>query len=145
MGGKIESVIHCDMVIKAPTIIVDGRTILKKGKLCFVDSDWQEAYSNITLSGSPLKTTVSVARSGMDTSLHNQTLSRILRPEPGRVSTCAVGNEETSRLAHDIYSLLPRDGEWIEIKDLSSNNSMDPDAIRRVLHLIWEYGLINYR
>lgn len=145
MGGKIDSVIHCDMVIKSPTIMVDGKTILKKGRLHFIESDWREAYSNITLSGSPLQTAVSVARSGTDTSLQNQTLSRILRPEPGRVSICAVGNEETSRLAHDIYSLLPKDGEWIEVKDLFSNNSMDPDVIRRVLHLIWEYGLIKYR
>jgi leucyl aminopeptidase (aminopeptidase T) len=144
MGGKIDSVIHCDMVIKAPTIMVDGKTILKKGKLCFIESDWRETYSNIVLSGSPLQTTVSVSRSGTDISLQNQTLSRILRPEPGRVSTCAVGNDETSRLAHDIYNLLPRDGEWIEIRNLFSNNVMNPDVTRRVLHLMWEYGLINY-
>jgi hypothetical protein len=145
MGGKVDSAIHCDMVIRAPTIIVDGKAILQKGKLRFIESEWREAYADVSLNESPLQTARSVARSGTEAALQNQLLFRVLRPEPGRVSTCIVGNDETSKLAFGIYGLLPRNSEWIEIRNLFSNNSMDPDAIRRVLHLIWDYGLINYR
>lgn len=143
MGGKIDSAIHCDMVIRAPTIIVDGKTILHKGRLRFIESEWREAYSEVSLNESPLQTASFVARSGTEAAFQNQFLFRVLRPEPGRVSTCIVGNEETSKLAYGIYDLLPKNNEWIEIRTLFNN--MDPDVIRRVLHLIWDYGLINYR
>jgi hypothetical protein len=48
-------------------------------------------------------------------------------------------------MAQAVYSLLPGDGGWMEINGLFSANGRDPDTVRRVLHLTWEYGLINYR
>jgi leucyl aminopeptidase (aminopeptidase T) len=145
MGGKVDSTIHCDMVIRAPTILVDGKTILQKGRLRFIESEWREDHTTISLHGSPLETAGSVARSGTEVSLQNQLLARVLRPEPGRVSACFVGNDETARLAHGIYGMLPGDNEWMEIQGLFGINGRNPDAVRRILHLIWEYGLINYR
>jgi hypothetical protein len=56
-----------------------------------------------------------------------------------------VGDEETARLAQTLYSLLPIDGSWKEINSLYTNNGRDPDTVQRVLHLIWDYGLINVR
>ena len=144
MGGKVDSSIHCDMVIKAPTIQVDGKTIVKKGRLHFVESEWREDHKQISMDRSPLQTAGFVARSGTEASLQFHLLARVLRPEPGRVSACWVGNEETSRLAFGIYNRLPGNGEWLEVHHLF-NNGQDPDTVRRVLHLIWDYGLINYR
>lgn len=145
MGGKVDSAIHCDMVIKAPTIIVDRKTILQDGNLRFIKSEWYESYSDVALRESPLQSASSVARSGTEIALQNQLIARVLRPEPGRVSACIVGNDETSRLAASIYDLLPANSEWIEINDLVDGYKMDPDITHRVLHLMWEYGLINYR
>jgi hypothetical protein len=145
MGGTVNSKIHCDMVVRAPTIVVDGKTILKKGNLHFVESDWRESYHNVQLHDSPLPPARQAARSGTEVSLTNHTLARVLRPEPGRVSNCYVGDEETARLAQTLYSLLPIDGSWKEINSLYTNNGRDPDTIQRVLHLIWDYGLINVR
>jgi leucyl aminopeptidase (aminopeptidase T) len=145
MGGMIDSAIHCDMVIVAPTIVVDGKTILDEGKLRFIESEWYEDYAEVALDRSPLGSAVSVARSGTEIALQNQLLGRVLRPEPGRVSNCMIGNHETSRLAAILYGLLPSDSEWIGINNLADHNQMDLDITRRVLHLMWEYGLINYR
>jgi hypothetical protein len=145
MGGMVESAIHCDMVIEAPTIIVDGKTILVGGKLRFIESEWYEDYAEVALDGSPLGSAGFVARTGTETALQSQLLARVLRPEPGRVSNCMVGNHETSRLAASLYSLLPADSEWIDINNLADHNQMNLDIARRVLHLMWEYGLINYR
>jgi len=144
MGGQVMSAIHCDMVIKSPTIIVDGKTILQEGRLHFKESEWQEAYLDVALEGSPLQTASRVARSGTEASTQNQLLARVLRPEPGRVSTCLVGNDETSRLACSIYNSLPGNNEWLEISRLTAHNGVSPDSIRRILHLIWEHGLINH-
>lgn len=145
MGGTIESKIHCDMVVRSPTIIVNGRTILQKGRLRYIESEWRETYRDVLLDESPLQAARFVARSGTEASSQSQLLARVLRPEPGRISACYVGDDETARLAHAIYSLLPSDSEWMEIKELFTDNGRDPDITRRVLHLIWEYGLINYR
>jgi leucyl aminopeptidase (aminopeptidase T) len=145
MGGLVNSKIHCDMVVRAPTIIVDGKTIVKKGKLHFVDAEWRESYREVLLQESPLWTAHYVSRSGTEASFNNHHLARILRPEPGRVSSCPVGNDETARLAQTIYSILPGDSTWSEIKGLIAKSENDPDTVRKVLHLIWEYGLINYR
>ncbi|RPJ26010.1 MAG: hypothetical protein EHM33_13095 [Chloroflexi bacterium] len=145
MGGRVDSAIHCDMVIKAPTIIVDGKTLVHRGRLRFMESEWRESYTQVSLLESPLQAATSVARSGTEAVSQNHLLSRVLRPEPGRVSACFIGNDETSKLAHGLYGLLPRDSEWMEISDLFGSSNSDPDTVRRVLHLVWEYGLINYR
>jgi hypothetical protein len=145
MGGLVNSKIHCDMVVRAPTIIVDGKTIVKRGRLHFVDAEWRESYREVLLQESPLRTARYVSRSGTEASFNNHHLARILRPEPGRVSSCPVGDDEAARLAQTIYAMLPGDSTWLEIKGLISKRDNDPDTVRRVLHLIWEYGLINYR
>jgi len=145
MGGLIDSKIHCDMVVRAPTIIVDGKTIVRRGRLHFVDAEWRESFRDVSLQESPLRTARHVSRSGTETSLNNHHLARILRPEPGRVSSCPVGDDETARLAQRIYAILPGDSAWLDIQRLYSEGEIDPDTIRQVLHLIWAYGLINYR
>ncbi len=43
------------------------------------------------------------------------------------------------------YAMLPGDSTWLEIQNLVAKSDNDPDTVRQVLHLIWEYGLINYR
>ena len=145
MGGIVNSKIHCDMVVRAPTILVDGTTIVKNGKLRFADIEWRESYRDVSLPGSPLHAACDVSRSGTEASFSNHHLARILRPEPGRVSACPVGDDETARLAQTIYTTLPGDSSWMKLENLVSANGHNPDTVRRVLHLIWEYGLINYR
>jgi len=145
MGGRVDSVIHCDMVVRSPTILVDGKAIIQKGGVRFVKSEWCEDYARVSLAESPLQTATFIARSGTESSSQNQLLARVLRPEPGRVSTCYVGDEQTSRLAHGLYSQLPKGSEWFEIENLSTVDGQDLQDVRRLLHLLWEYGLINYR
>lgn len=142
MGGSVDSAIHCDMVITSPTIEVDEKIILQDGNLRFVESEWLESYSSVALHESPLKLTGFVARSGIEVDSKNQQLARVLRPEPGRVSQCMVGDNETSRLAASIYNLLSVHSEWANVNDLATRNNLKPDVTRRVLHLMWEYGLI---
>lgn len=145
MGGYVSSQIHCDLVVRAPTILVDGRPIVEKGRLCSIESEWRESYRSVRLENRLLQTAGYVSRSGVEVSSPGQPLARILRPEPGRVSPCYVGDDETARLAQTIYGLLPIDGAWKEINSLFNSNGRDPHTVRRVLHLISEYGLINVR
>jgi hypothetical protein len=145
MGGNVESSIHCDMVINSPTILIDGKTILERGNLCFSEKDWHENHTAVSLAESPLSAAQEVTRSGIETVVDNHQLLRIMRPEPGRVATCPIGDNETSRLARDIFGHLPREGEWIAIDELASDTDLDPRTTLCVLHILWDYEIINYR
>lgn len=145
MGGITKSVIHCDMVVKAPIIIVDGKTILDQGEIHFVESEWQENYEGISLKGSPVKEAIEASRSGTQADSYGRRLQRILRSEPGRVSACFVGNDDTSRLAYALYTNLSVEGEWISITKLAKQSRVDEETARRVLHVLWAYSLVRLR
>jgi leucyl aminopeptidase (aminopeptidase T) len=143
MGGTVDATIHCDMVVKAPTIVIDGKTILKRGELRFVESEWHETYSEIDLEESPVSAAAAVARSGVQVDeTSNGRLQRVLRSEPGRVFTYSVGDDRTAQLAHALYSLLPDDGGWLPIEEIATDAEMNAEIVRRILHVIWSYDLI---
>jgi leucyl aminopeptidase (aminopeptidase T) len=146
MGGHVEASIHCDLVMRMPTVIIDGKTILERGRLRFVESEWRESYASVPLEQSPLRTASQVARSGVQASAStDRRLQRILRPEPGRVSACFVGDDETARLAHRLYDLIPNEGGWLPVDDLALVADLSLELVRRTLHVMWTYYLIRFR
>jgi hypothetical protein len=146
MGGTIHASIHCDLVTHAPTITIDGKTVVDRGRLRFVESEWHEHHAGVALSDSPLRTAQKVARSGIQTAADSDgRLQRVLRPEPGRVSACFVGDYETSRLAHTLYTLIPDEGDWLPVEDLAIVTDLNADLVRRLLHVMWRYGLVRFR
>jgi leucyl aminopeptidase (aminopeptidase T) len=143
MGGLVKASIHCDMVTCNPTIRIDGKKVLDRGNLCYSARDWHERHSQVSLEESPLRMAVKVARSGVQASgAPDGRLQRILRPEPGRVSACFVGDAQTAQFARALYSLVPREGGGVEIDLLAAQANMDSELTRRVLHVLWRYDLI---
>jgi hypothetical protein len=145
MGGTIDASIHCDMVLRAPTILVDGKVLVDRGELRFVESDWRERYGQVDLGSSPLRVASRVTRSGVQVNTTTDgRLQRVLRPEPGRVSNCFVGDDETARLARRLFALIPDDGEWLAVEKLIARAGLDPEVARQVLHVLWTYHIIRY-
>jgi hypothetical protein len=130
------------MVVKSPSIIIDGKTILDHGRMHFVESEWRENYEKISLEGSPVRKAVNVSRSGTEADFYGKRLQRILRPEPGRVSTCFVGDDDTSRLAYALYANIPPDDKEISIGSLARKSKIDEESTRRILHVMQDYSLI---
>jgi len=146
MGGRVTSAIHCDMVTRSATVRVDGVTVIDRGHLSSAASNWQENHAQIRLEGSPLATAAQVARSGVQAAVSGDyRLQRLLRPEPGRVSTCPVGDDATAWLANSIYNLLPADNGWCGLDALAGRAKLDRKVAQHVLHVMWVYGLINAR
>lgn len=146
MGGIAQATIHCDMVSRAPSVLIDGKTVMDHGQLSLRESDWQEHHADVPLEDSPLATAVETALSGIQAiGSPGGRLQRVLRPAPGRVSNCFVGDHETSQLANVLYHSLPQEGDWLPIDKLVSRASLEPELIRRVLHVLWSYDLIRVR
>ncbi len=146
MGGRTKASIHCDLVIRRPILAVDRRTLLDRGRLRFVPAEWHETAAQVTLQSSPLRTAKEVSRSGVQGQrAADGRLHRVLRPEPGRVSTCAIGDDDTAALAGTLYEVLPDEGDWLPIAELAGYSSADADLVRRVLHVMCSYGLVRHR
>jgi hypothetical protein len=125
---------------------VDGVTILDRGRLCVSGADWRENHAQVRLDDSPLATASQVARSGVQAaSSADHRLQRVLRPEPGRVSACYVGDDSTAWLADSLYSLLPVESGWTSIDALATRANLNRKTVRSTLHVMWSYGLINIR
>jgi leucyl aminopeptidase (aminopeptidase T) len=143
MGGLIDASIHCDMVTCQPTMQIDGKILLDRGHLAYIESEWHEHYSRVSLTESPLQDATTVARSGVQASRSaDGRLQRMLRPEPGRLSTCFVGNPETARMAYRVYHLLPDGGQDIALDKVAARAGMDAAVARQVLHVLWTYDLV---
>lgn len=146
MGGAVSASIHCDMVTRRPTILIDGKTVIDRGGLTLKASDWHDNHAQVVLDDSPLRTAQLVARSGVQAGgAEDGRLQRVLRPEPGRVSACFVGDRETSRFAYALYAFMPDDGDWLQVEDLAAVTDLQSDFVRRLLHVMWRYGLIRFR
>jgi hypothetical protein len=146
MGGTVQASIHCDMVTRQPSLLIDGKLVVDRGSLHYVSSEWHEHHADVTLEDSPLGTAAQVARSGIQAGESSDgRLQRVLRPEPGRVSGCFVGDGRTAQLARSLYGLMPDEGDWLAVDDLARRAGMEDDLARRLLHVMWRYDLVQVR
>lgn len=142
MGGRIESKIHCDMVITGPSLEVDGKPVIRRGALCVADEDWLEDFAAVPLADSPLREQSELARTGVDAELGDGHLRRVFRSETGRVARAQVGTPETARLAAALYAQLPANAYSIPLGRLVAQARLSRETARRVLHVMQRYGLV---
>jgi leucyl aminopeptidase (aminopeptidase T) len=143
MGGTVYSTIHCDMVTRQPTILIDGKVVVELGELRYSEAAWHDHQAEVALEDSPLISAVWVARSGVQArSSSDGRLQRMLRPEPGRLSACYVGDAQTARFASTLFSLIPPEGHEVPIEELAKQANLDSDLTRRVLHVLQRYELV---
>ena len=143
MGGMVYSTIHCDMVVRQPTLLVDGKVLLKEGILTYSEPVWHDRHTEVSLEDSLLRVAERVARSGVQArSAPDGRLQRVLRPEPGRLSACFVGDSQTSQFAQALYALIPAQDDGVRITELAGQANMDVDLARRVLHILHSYDLV---
>jgi leucyl aminopeptidase (aminopeptidase T) len=146
MGGIVASSIHCDMITLAPTILADGKTVVERGQLAYRPADWHEHHGSVSLGDSPWQTATAVARSGVQASrAPDGRLQRVLRPEPGRVSACFVGDYETAQLASTLYDLIPDASDWLSVERLAAQAGLKVNQVRSLLHIMSSYDLLRYR
>ena len=143
MGGTVKAAIHCDAVTRAPTVRVDDKIVIDRGRLVRDEAAWLEHFGQVSLESSPMRTASRIARSGVQAHhTRDSRLQRVLRSEPGRVSACSVGNAATAGLADRLYRHLPDSGDPVPLPDLARQAGIDTGVARKVLHVMWEYDLV---
>jgi leucyl aminopeptidase (aminopeptidase T) len=146
LGGTVQASIHCDLVVRRPGLLVDGKTVVEGGNLAYSEAHWHEHYKHVSPATSPWFAAGQVARSGIQVATSaDGRLQRLLRSQPGRVSACFVGEPKTALLAQTLYEHLPVGGEWVAIDRLASRAGLSAGVARRVLHIMADYELVMSR
>lgn len=139
MGGTLMSQVHCDMVCLHPTVFVDDKTILADGKIVLKESDWREDHRTLPVTWNLQTRVMPTAVDGrVDT---EGRLQRLWDTSSGRVCAVPVGNEESTRLAAQVWRTL-RARESISIRDLARGlHGIDERTVLQLVHLLELYGL----
>lgn len=110
LGGTVDSVIHCDLVIEEPTITVDGKPILTRGQWDLRPEDWLLDHRRVTPPDGWWESMRAVRSSGSRAERENGLLYRLWSSRSGRRSRLPVGRDGTARLAQKLYGLLHEKG-----------------------------------
>ena len=144
MGGKVNATIHCDLVVKKPSILIDGSPILETGEIVIRPTDWLDDFQKVDLAHSLLQDASRVCRSEGQTEVVQKQLVRILHSEPGRLVHYPVGNPETARLAARLFRYLPDGDAWVDVQQLIARSHMDAGTVRKLLHVMKDYAVIEH-
>jgi hypothetical protein len=142
MGGTVNSTIHCDMVVRKPSILIDGKAILKHGKIVIDDLDWLEDYRQVDIAASPLAGASRICRSGEQVDVLDDKLVRTLRSEPGRITRYPMGNLETSELTARLWNHLPAENTWVDIDKIVLHSGLERADVMKLLHVMYVYEVI---
>lgn len=113
LGGDVDSVIHCAMTVKKPTVYVNGRLIMKRGDWRINETDWRLDHRTVTVPVGWWDSMGQIVRSGARTERELGRLTCVWNAGRGRWDNAAIGGEQTARLAARVYDLLPENGSPI--------------------------------
>jgi hypothetical protein len=152
LGGDVESVIHCDMTTREPTVTLDGKPILEKGRWRLNVTDWR-LDAAILDPPEPWQRNLShVQRSGLRAARDNPQgtagSGRLLyrwNDGRGRWNTTPVGSDATARSAARLYDLIPEGGGVIPFPELvrrAASAGIEQEQLVRLLWVLRRYDLV---
>jgi hypothetical protein len=143
MGGQVDASIHCDLVTQAPSLRIDGKSILERGRNSLVDADWRQSYRSIDPAARGFSLSTRATRSGVRVEETREgRLRRLLHSEPGIVTSCLIGDDETAQLAFLLYDYLPIDGRSVSAAELAGLAGLPVGLLLAVLAVMDEYNLL---
>jgi len=145
LGGDVDSVIHCDMIAKKPTVYISGRLILKKGDWRINETDWRLDHRNVAVPVGWWERVTHFGRSGVRTARENGRLVCVWNAGRGRWDSTPVGQDHTARLAAIAYDLLPETGGVVAKDRLVLGSSLAGVPVTSLPGLLWimqQYDLV---
>jgi hypothetical protein len=147
LGGDVDSVIHCDLVARDPTVTLDRKSILERGQWRLNATDWRLDCNAIEAPEEWRLSLTQVQRSGLRTTRDTGRLLRTWNDGRGRWNSTLVGADVTARQAARLYDLLPEGGAAIALTELmrragESGLTKDDEQVQRLLWVMRRYDLV---
>jgi len=142
-GGTVSSVIHNDLIIRSPTVEVDGHTLVRRGQIEALWADWQEDHHALEVSDAWQAGFSTLTRTATRGDRGLGMLRRQWVDGRGELRYLQVGPSESARKAAYLYAQIPAFDGHIEAKTLLAHNpSLDEHEVYQLLRLMEIYELV---
>lgn len=142
MGGTIESHIHIDMVTVSPTLLVNGKLVMERGKLVLQQEDWEENHLHLPPGYALPSADACVARTATEVQIKKGKLYRVGRSDSGHWSSYRVGAEATARLARHFYQKLPP-RQMLSMRQVAAELHLDLHEACCLAAVMSAYGVVS--
>jgi hypothetical protein len=146
LGGNVDSVMHCDMVVEQPTVRVDGRLLLEAGQWWVSrESDWQPDHRTAAPPAGWWESVAAIRRGAMHAERDPARLVCRWKSGRGRWDSIPVGTEPTARLAARLYERLPEDGQPVAVAALiadAASSGVEPAVLPGLLWVMRRYDVV---
>jgi hypothetical protein len=145
LGGRVESTIHCDLVVEKPTVYIDGQPILAEGLWRLDPTTWQLDHHTLELPQSWWGERATVRRSGSRYGWEEGRLVRYWNSRSGQHNHLPVGNEETARSAGQLMRILHDQVDAVPVAtllELASNVHIPAAEVPALVWTLQRYDLV---
>jgi len=149
-GGLYTSRIHEDLISRRPSLWIDNKVILDRGKDAFDRKQWRETLDENALKLDPLKPDCMITRTiiAAEKGAYGKLCVR-RSVAAGRVCNYTIAEPETSRMLAQVYLLIPRLGQQIDFEDLAAHCErawkMSANFTAAALRILARHGVIDLR
>lgn len=144
-GGTCESIIHEDLVTRAPSLWIDGAPILLSGEFAFEASRWREDIDSIRPDDALGQPGLEVSRSEISADPSPDALKVRRQVTAGRVCEYTVGSKSSSPLLARVYAKIPRLPLRISTHTLADGLAMPRPLLDAVISCLRRHGLVTIR
>jgi aminopeptidase len=156
LGGNVDSIVHCDLVVERPTVRVDGRTLLEAGQWRVNEADWRPDHRIADPPAGWWESVTGVRRGAMHAERDQgrspgAASGRLVcrwKSARGRWDRFPVGAELTARLAARLYDLLPDDGGPVEKSALLADAGrvgLEGSVLPGLLWVMRRYDVVRFQ
>ena len=118
LGGVVESVIHCDMIVRRPTVYVNGHLIMKRGDWRVNEIDWRLDHRTAAAPSGWWDGIAEVRRSGIRTSATRAAWSACGTLAAGGGIRCRSATRRPLAWLQRVDDVLPEHGGALDKDDV---------------------------
>jgi hypothetical protein len=128
-GGATWSKFHEDLVTMKPSLWIDGKIILDRGRFVLAPEDWRQDVGDESIRTEP---SWSAVMRGLTTAKVVSGRLKVMQDVGlGRLCSYTVGTDRTSRLLARIYEQIPKGAGRLRISDLEKKLCAGSRAIAK--------------
>lgn len=148
-AGLIKAVDHIDGVIRAPTLIIDGKTILSEGRMTdarTLRALFMEDYETLDISDvasdAHVRRVPELTKVKRDARTGAEFLYKAWQDPEAHSFDTQVGNDRSAKLAARTWGQIPPDAP-ISVNELALKLGLDTTQVRKIAKLMETYRVID--